>query len=362
MNQPVTRYAVSDGLNLAYQVFGQGPPDIVLVPGFISHIEFAWQEPLLERFLRSLAAFARVIAFDKRGMGLSDRDPISLAPNLQQRCADVLAVMDEAGSATANLLAWSEGGPTAIAVTAEAPQRVEGLILVGTAARFSLAKDYPIGIPADVLDEFTTTLQILWGTGVALELYAPSLADIPASREWWAAYQRFAASPGAVAASLRMQFDVDVRPQLKAISAPSLIVHATQDLVVPVECGRYLAQHLPNATLLERDSADHMYWTGDQNSTITAIRNFLRARSPALQRMRRSRRPSYGWDSLTPTEIDVARLVARGMTNPEIAQRLNVSSRTVQTHVAHILTKLDLSRRAEIATQSTARRARESAP
>jgi pimeloyl-ACP methyl ester carboxylesterase len=149
---PMTRYARSGSLNIAYQVFGAGPPDVVLVPGFISHVEFAWQEPLLARFLRKLSTFTRVIAFDKRGMGLSDRDPRRETPSLAERIDDITAVMDAADCPRAALLAWSEGGPTSLLFTHYAPERVAALMLAGTAARFTAAEDYPEGIPGTCWD------------------------------------------------------------------------------------------------------------------------------------------------------------------------------------------------------------------
>ncbi|WP_344808188.1 alpha/beta fold hydrolase [Microlunatus ginsengisoli] len=326
-----------------------------MVPGFISHIEFAWHEPLCARFLRSLSDFGRLIAFDKRGMGQSDRDPHDLAPTMQQRCNDVLAVLDAAASDKACLLAWSEGGPTAIRVATMAPERVSGLILIGTAARFASAVDYAHGLPPFVVTEFIATLQQLWGSGVALELYAPTLADSPATRKWWATYQRLAATPGAVAASLRMQLDVDVRDLLPEVTVPTLVIHETRDMVIPVEAGRYLAEQIPGARIAEIDGHDHMYWVNHQAAKLSAIRDLLdEATSPRNTRTRR-RRPVHGWPSLTETELTVAELVATGMTNPEIAQRLVVSPRTVQSHVAHILQKLGKSRRTEIAAAVTER-------
>lgn len=155
---PTTQYARSDGLNIAYQVFGAGPPDVVLVPGFISHVEFAWHEPLLARFLRKLSAFTRVIAFDKRGMGLSDRDPRRETPSLAERMNDIAAVMHAAGSPRAALLAWSEGGPASLLFAQRTPERVAALMLIGTTPRFSAAEDYPEGIPRDMLELFIDTM------------------------------------------------------------------------------------------------------------------------------------------------------------------------------------------------------------
>jgi pimeloyl-ACP methyl ester carboxylesterase len=170
---PATRYARSGSLNIAYQVFGAGPPDVVLVPGFISHVEFAWHEPLLARFLGKLAAFARVIAFDKRGMGLSDRDPRRETPSLAERIDDIAAVMDAAGCPRAALLAWSEGGPASLLFARGKPERVTALMLVGTAARFTAAEDYPEGMPRDIVELFIDTV----APGPPLELLTGRLPD-----------------------------------------------------------------------------------------------------------------------------------------------------------------------------------------
>jgi pimeloyl-ACP methyl ester carboxylesterase/DNA-binding CsgD family transcriptional regulator len=355
---PTTRYARSGGLNIAYQVFGAGPPDVVLVPGFISHVEFAWQEPLLARFLRKLSAFTRVIAFDKRGMGLSDRDPRRETPSLAERMDDIAAVMDAAGCPRAALLAWSEGGPVSLLFAHCAPERVAALMLVGTAARFTAAEDYPEGIPRDMLELFIDTMRQDWGTGVGFELYAPSMADDARMRSWWASYQRFASSPGAVAASLRMHAFVDVRHVLPDIAVPTLIVHRTHDMLVPVECARFTATRIAGARYLEQPGEDHMYWLGDQDATLSAIRGFLAGTpdgAPIAALRQSRRRPAAGWESLTDAEMDVVRLVAAGMTNRQIAARLYLSPRTVQTHVSHIMRKLGVARRSEIAAETSRR-------
>jgi pimeloyl-ACP methyl ester carboxylesterase/DNA-binding CsgD family transcriptional regulator len=355
---PTTRYARSGDLNIAYQVFGAGPPDIVLVPGFISHVEFAWHEPLLARFLRRLSAFTRVIAFDKRGMGLSDRDPRRETPSLAERMDDIAAVMDTAGCPRAALLAWSEGGPASLLFARRAPERVAALILVGTAARFTAAEDYPEGIPRDMLELFIDAMRQDWGTGVGFEMYAPNMADDARMRSWWASYQRFASSPGAVAASLRMHLDVDVRHVLPDIAVPTLIMHRTYDMLVPVECASYTAARVTGARYLEQPGEDHMYWLGDQDGTLSAIRDFLAGTpdgAPIATLRQSRRRPAAGWESLTEAEMDVVRLVTAGMTNRQIAERLYLSPRTIQTHVSHIMRKLGIARRSEIAAETSRR-------
>jgi DNA-binding CsgD family transcriptional regulator len=266
--------------------------------------------------------------------------------------------MDSVSIRQAVLLAWSEGGPTSISVAAAYPDRVSALLLLSTTPRFSASDDFSIGIPREVLELFIETLQSDWGSGIGFELYAPSLAEDTRARAWWASYQRFAATPGAVAASLRLHLDVDVRDLLAGLEVPTLVIHHTNDMVIPVECARYLAAHIPGAQYLEPPGEDHMYWVGDQDLTLAAIRNFL-ATTPAgaaLASPRRSaRRPAAGWESLTTAELDVVRLLATGMTNRQMAERLFVSPRTIETHVAHILAKLNLRRRAEIAAAASRR-------
>jgi pimeloyl-ACP methyl ester carboxylesterase/DNA-binding CsgD family transcriptional regulator len=291
-------------------------------------------------------------------MGLSDRESSERTPSLGERMDDVRAVMDAVGSDRAVLFAWSEGGPMSILLAASRPERVAGLILVGTTPRFSEAPDFAEGAPRWLLELAVEAWQEGWGSAVGLELYGPSVADDERLRSWWAAYQRFAASPGAVAASLRMHLDVDVRGCLPRIQAPTLILHRTDDMLVPVTCARYMAKRIPNARYLELAGSDHMYWLGDQEETLTALRSFL-SETPEGATIRelkqRRRRPSIGWESLTEAELDVVRLLAEGLTNQEIAARLYVSPRTVQTHVAHVFAKLGVSRRAEVAAEATRR-------
>src|SRR6266511_1011704 len=353
-----TRYAHSGTLNIAYRVFGEGPVDVLMVPGFISHVEYAWREPSLARFIRKLSAFSRVVMFDKRGMGLSDRLSAEGSPRLEERMDDVRAVMDAVGSVRAALFAWSEGGPMSIQLAATQPDRVAALILVGTTPRFSEAADFPQGMPREMLELAIEAWQEEWGTGVALELYGPSVADDARIRSWWAGYQRSSASPGAVAATLRMHLDVDVRDALIQIQCPTLIIHRVDDMLVPVTCARYLASHIPRATYLELPGSDHIYWLGDQDKTLAAIRELLAETAegaPIRDLKQRRRRPSAGWDSLTEAELDVVRLVAEGLTNQEAAERLYVSPRTVQSHLAHVFTKLGLSHRSEVAAETTRR-------
>ncbi len=217
----------------------------------------------------------------------------------------------------------------------------------------------PSAIPRAVLETFIDVLEEGWGSGVGFELYAPSLVDDDRARDWWASYQRLACSPGAVAASLRLHLEVDVHEALPHLRVPTLVVHQSEDMVVPVECGRALADQIPGAHLLERTGPDHLYWLGDQDETLLAIRDLL-GRTPFAAgvpsgRAGRPPRPRSGWESITDAEMDVVRLLVAGHTNREIGQRLFLSARTVETHVAHVMQKLGLARRTEIAAEGSRR-------
>jgi pimeloyl-ACP methyl ester carboxylesterase len=280
--RPETRYAKSGGWNIAYQVFGTGEVDLVLVPGFTSHLDYIWEEPGLARFLTNLGSFSRLILYDKRGSGLSDRTPEP--PTLEDRMADLLAVLDAVGSERSALLAWSDGGPMSLLFGATHPGRTSGLVLIGTAARFLAADDYPQGIDPDLHRTFIEAMEEEWGTGVGLLFFAPSMQESARFKQWWARYQRAAASPIAAADVLRMEHEIDARQVLPAIRVPTLVIHAARDTIVPVECGRYLAQHIPGARYLELDSMDHMYWTTNADKAIDEIEGFLTSKEPARHR------------------------------------------------------------------------------
>jgi DNA-binding CsgD family transcriptional regulator len=197
-----------------------------------------------------------------------------------------------------------------------------------------------------------------WGTGVGLHLYAPSRADDSRFMAWWAAYQRYSSSPGAVANSLRLHLEVDVRGDLSGLQVPALVLHRVDDLVVPVQLGRSLATNIPGAIYHELSGADHIYWLGDQWETLDAIRGFLSG-TPDGTAVRvvksRRRRPSSGWDALTSTELEVVRAVGNGYTNRQIAEQLCISPRTVQTHLSNVFVKLDATSRSQIAVEAARR-------
>jgi pimeloyl-ACP methyl ester carboxylesterase len=273
---PRISYARSGEVNIAYQVVGSGPLDIVFVMGWVSHLEYFWNEPTFASFLTRLSSMARLILFDKRGTGLSDPVPISELPTLDQRMTDVQAVMDAAGSRRAVLMGVSEGGPLCALFAATHPESTAGLVMIGSYARRLRAPDYPWGPTAEERDRFCQTIIRDWGGPVGIEERAPSRALDPDFREWWAAYLRMGSSPGAAVALTRMNAEVDIRGILPSIRVPSLVIHRTGDRLLQIEEGRYLAQHIPGATLAELPGDDHLPFVGDQLSVLSAIDQFLK--------------------------------------------------------------------------------------
>jgi pimeloyl-ACP methyl ester carboxylesterase len=272
---PKTQYAKSGRANIAYQVLGEGPLDLVLVHGWISHLELLWEQPAAARALRRLASFSRLILFDKRGTGLSDPVPVDQLPTLEQRMDDVRAVMDAAGSERAALMGASEGGPMNLLFAATYPTRTAALILVASYARVSAASDYAWGTPTEVIDMLLDHIEKKWGTGVLLGAVAASHKNDPQAREWWARFQRQAASPGAAVAILRMSYDSDVRSALSSIRTPTLILHRTEDQMMSVAHSRYLAQHIQGAKFVELPGQDHLFFLGDADAMLDEIQEFL---------------------------------------------------------------------------------------
>jgi pimeloyl-ACP methyl ester carboxylesterase len=259
MAAPVTHYVKSDDVHIAYQVVGNGPQDLLFAPGFVSHVEALWQVPARSAFFRRLASFSRLILFDKRGTGMSDRG--SQIFTLEQRMHDVSAILDEVGSERAALFGVSEGGPMSLLYAATYPERTSALILYGTYAKHSWAPDYPCGWTDERWDRFFENLERNWGTpqGISLEMWGPSLAHDPNIAEGVASYFRTAASPGAAVAIMKMNREIDVRHILPAIRAPTLILHRHGDRVIDIESARRMAQGIAGAQLIELPGIDHLY-------------------------------------------------------------------------------------------------------
>jgi class 3 adenylate cyclase/alpha-beta hydrolase superfamily lysophospholipase len=273
--QPETRYAKSGDVHIAYQVVGDGPIDLVVVAGFVTHLEDLWEDPRFAGFLQRLASFSRLILFDKRGTGMSDRVPDAALPTLEQRMDDVRAVMDAAGSERAALLGWSEGGPMSVLFAATYPQRTVALILYGSYARRLWAQDYPWGPTAEERQRYHEALETRWGSTELVKYFAPTIARDEHQSRRFASEMRRAASPGAALALARMAAEIDIRDVLPTVNVPTLVLHRTGDPSCPVEGGRYLAERIPGARLTELPGDDHPPGVGDTDSVVFGIEEFL---------------------------------------------------------------------------------------
>jgi pimeloyl-ACP methyl ester carboxylesterase len=270
---PETRYAKSGDLNIAYQVVGEGS-DLVYVPGWVSNIELMWEEPGMAHFLDRLASFARVILFDKRGTGLSDRVPNDRLPTLEERMDDVRAVMDAVGSERAALFGHSEGGNMCVLFAATFPERTTALITIGIYAKRLWSEDYPWAPNPEEREAAALEIEQGWGS-VDLSYYAPSRIGDERFSEGLARYFRRSSSPGAAAALLRMNSQIDVRGVLPTIHVPTLVLHETGDQDVNVEEGRYIASRIPGARFVEISGDDHMFWAQDADVVADEIEEFL---------------------------------------------------------------------------------------
>ncbi len=270
-----TKYVQSGDANIAYQVVGNGPIDIVFVMGWVSHLDYFWEEPSFAYFLNRLSSFARLILFDKRGTGLSDRVPLNQLPTLEQRMEDVHAVMDAVGSERAVLCGVSEGGPMCSLFAATYPEKTTALVMIGSYARRMKDQDYPWGPTPDEREHFFQEIIQRWGGPVGIEDRAPSMMNDERFCQWWSTYIRMGASPGAALALTKMNAEIDIRPILSTIRVPTLVIHRTGDTCLKVEEGRYLAERIPGAKFVELDGIDHLPFVGDQDSILDEVEEFL---------------------------------------------------------------------------------------
>jgi pimeloyl-ACP methyl ester carboxylesterase/DNA-binding CsgD family transcriptional regulator len=301
MTLPETRYAKSGALRIAYQVVGNGPADLVLVPAFISNLDVNWEDPGYSRLMRRLSAFARVIVLEKRGTGLSDRvDPQHL-PTPEERVDDVCAVMDATGSGRAVLLGAGEGAALSILFATTYPTRTRALVLYGGYAHFQTSV-----MGREDLDTFIGKIETSWGSGVSLPLFAPERAKDPRFQSWWARLERQSASPTAAAVLVRMNAQIDVRAVLEAIRSRTIVIHRREDVWAKMSGARHLAQRIPGARLVELSGRDHIIYTGEIDRVVDEIEEFVTGIRPMPSRHR----------------VLVTMLVARLVSPERLARRL----------------------------------------
>jgi class 3 adenylate cyclase len=283
MNVPETRYAKSGDENIAYQVVGKGPPDLVLVDQWFSNMEAQWEFPPLARLLTRLASFSRLILLDKRGTGLSDPVPLGALPTLEEWMDDVRAVIEAAGSERAAIVGGIGASYLAILFAATHPDRTSALVLVDGYARASQAPDYPWGIPAEVLPAQLDQVRYGWGKGILLDFVAPTAGTDPDVRNAYARYERQSASPGSARAMVQMLHESDVRHVLPTIRVPTLVIQHTEGARIGAPHGRYLAEHIDGARYVELPGRDNLIWAGDQERLIEEIQEFLTGTRPVVE-------------------------------------------------------------------------------
>jgi pimeloyl-ACP methyl ester carboxylesterase len=273
--QPKTSYTRNGDVNIAYQVIGDGPLDLLFIPAFVSHLDLYWTEPETAAFFRRLASFSRLILFDKRGTGLSD--PVSEVATLEERMEDARAVLDAVGSQRAALFGLSEGGPMSLLFAATYPERTTALIMFGSFAKLIPTPHYLWELREDFyegLARFTDALENHWGEGRTLALFMPSIAGDANVQRMLGLFERAAASPAMVCALQQFNTEIDVTHILPLIGVPTLVLHRTDDLVT-VELGRYVADHVPGARFVELAGNDHVPWLGGSDAVVDEVEQFL---------------------------------------------------------------------------------------
>jgi class 3 adenylate cyclase len=275
---PAVHYVDSSGVSIAWSQVGEGPIDIAFVAGFISHQEVLWDEPRVAAFFDRLASFSRLILWDKREQGLSDRT--GRPPTLEESMNDLRAVLDAAGSERPMLMGISEGGPMELLFAATHPDRVDRLVVYGSWARLLRAPDYPQGLPSEVLEHLRGRLRAEWGGPAVLDTFAPSVVDDPTLRAWWGRLLRTGASPRTVDQLLALYRDIDVRHVLGSITRSTLVLHRRGDQMIRPDQGRYLAEHIPGARYVELDGDDHVAFAGDTTAILDEVQLFATGHRP----------------------------------------------------------------------------------
>ena len=280
---PTTLYVKGAGVHLAYQTYGSGELDILILPGFVSHVERLWEHPSCRAFLVSLMALGRLVMFDRRGIGLSDR--VGSAPSVDVTAEDIGTVLRAAHTRRVVLFGASESGPACVKFAVDEPRLVTGLILFGSLAKGCFSTDYPYALRASQYDDWHQQLVAEWGGPAGIETFGPSLSRDPQARAWWAGLLRAASSPGGIWAVLKALRDTDVRLLLPRVSVPTLVLHRQHDRAVRVAAGRNMASQIPGAQFIELDGNDHWFFAGAQQPVLDAIKLFVNA-------LPRDRRPT----------------------------------------------------------------------
>jgi pimeloyl-ACP methyl ester carboxylesterase/DNA-binding CsgD family transcriptional regulator len=345
---PETRYARSGDYHIAFQVMGEGPVDLVYVPGWVSHLEVELENGLSRRFYETLASFTRLIRFDKRGTGMSDR--AMEAMSLEQRMDDIRAVMDAADVERAAIFGFSEGGTMAAMFAARYPERVEKLVLFAShAGKVTGSPDFPCGYEAEPkIRWIEEVIETHWGSGDSLEHLAPSLwrhRQADRARQGMARFERMAATPGAALSLFRANIGNDARSVMPHVKAPTLVLHRAGDRFVPLCNGEHLATEIPDAHLVVVDGDDHLPYVGDVASVMREIELFLVGTTHHAAGVQSGTTSANDpLTLLTAAELRVAECVAQGMSNPVIAEALSLSRHTVESHLKRIYTKLGVTR------------------
>lgn len=358
MLRPEVRYArADDGIAIAYSVVGEGPVTIVVVSPLISQLELAWEEPALEHFWSRFAACARVVLFDRRGAGLSDRSPAGERLGLEALASDIEAVLNACDAGQAVLLGVTFGCPIAIGFAAGYPDRVQALVLAGGFAKLTRLGEFDFEADPGLIDEWASSTARRWGSGAVFGARAPSMRDSTRYLEWAARMERHTCSPGSVEALCRWAATIDARPLLAGLRMPVLVIHRQGDHAVLAADSRYLAEQIPGAEYAELPGQDHTLFVGDQRAVHRAVIGFLDravaggAMRAALRRADRKNAAGTGWAALTPSEREVAVLIAAGMSNGQVATRLCISPHTVDGRLRRVFAKLGVNTRVELTAE-----------
>jgi pimeloyl-ACP methyl ester carboxylesterase/DNA-binding CsgD family transcriptional regulator len=359
--RPTVSYAhADDAVAIAWTAIGDGAVPIVVAAPLIGQLEIAWEEPAFEHFMSRLAAGARIVLFDRRGSGLSDHASGSAGQlDLPRLASDVRAVLDAAEIPRAVVIGISLGASTALQFAADHPDRTLALVVVAGSARLTSTDGYELGVDPSHVDGWIEIAAAGWGAGGSVEADGPTMAGNLRYRAWAARIERHTISPGGFADTLRASFRYDVRALLPAVTAPTLVVHRRDDQGVSPANSRYLADHIPGATYVELPGVEHTYFLGDQAAMLAAIRDFVDTHvahgelAAAVRRAERKNALGHGWQALTPAEREVTALIAQGITNAEIADRLTISPFTVDGRLRRVYTKLGISSRVELTSEYT---------